>query len=114
MFNNNETTINDDSRMEKAMVSRGTRMGEQVVEHSKANISVMVCGSADGELFPPFVHCKSEHLYNGWTIGGPKERFIPTINLAGLTSKRLNSDSIRSSSPLSKTLLGKGSLRMII
>lgn len=35
------------------------------------NISIMVCGSADGELLPPYVVYKAQNLYDGWTLGGP-------------------------------------------
>ena len=53
--------------------SSGTRRVEVVKEHSKANISIMVCGSAGGELLPPHVHVvyKATNLYEGWTLGGP-------------------------------------------
>ena len=72
IFNYDETAISDDPGVKRVMVSRGTRRVEVVKEHSKANISIMVCGSAAGELLPPFVCYKSENLYDGWTLGGPK------------------------------------------
>ena len=73
IFNYDETALSDDPGRKRVMVSRGTRRVEQVKEHSKVNISIMVCGSAAGDLLPPFVCYKSEHLYDGWTTGGPKD-----------------------------------------
>lgn len=39
---------------------------------SKAAISVMFCGNAVGEVLPPYVVYKLEHLWSTWTTQGPK------------------------------------------
>ena len=64
VFNYDETNIQDDPGSKKVIVSRGTR-------HSKAAVSVMVCGSANGILLPPMVVYKAGYLYENWTYGGP-------------------------------------------
>ena len=54
------------------IVPRGMRRIEKVAEHSKMSVSMMFCGTAAGKLLPPMVVYKSTHLYENWTIGGPK------------------------------------------
>lgn len=42
------------------------------MNYSKSATSVMVCGSADGVLLPPYVIYKSLHLYDTWKNGDHK------------------------------------------
>lgn len=72
VYNYDETNITDDPGAKKVLVPRGTKRVERVQEHSRTSISVMVCGSATGDLLPPMVVYKAQHLYENWTIGGPK------------------------------------------
>ena len=57
---------------QKVIAKRGTRCIEIVQEHSKTNISLMFCGSADGKLLPPYVIYKSQSVYVTWTQGAPR------------------------------------------
>ena len=70
MFNFDEACIADDPGAAKVLVQRGTRRVELVKEHSKTNISIMTCGSANDELLPPMVCYKAQDLYERWTRGG--------------------------------------------
>ena len=55
VFNYDETALSDNPGQKKVIVPRGTKRVELVREHSKVNISLMVCGSASGELLSPMV-----------------------------------------------------------
>ena len=41
------------------------------MDSSKAAFSVMLCGNAEDEVVPPYVACKSVHLYSQWVAAGP-------------------------------------------
>ena len=41
-----------------------------VKDSTKSCISVMFCGSATGEILPPYVVYKSMNCYTSWTEGG--------------------------------------------
>ena len=71
VFNFDETNFTDDPGMKKCFVLRGARRVEMIREHSKTAISVMWCGSASGDMIPPMVVYKAQHVYEGWTTGGP-------------------------------------------
>ena len=71
IFNYDETAVSDNPGQKKVIVPRGTKRVELVRDHSKVNISLMVCGSASGELLPPMVCYRAENLYQYWTGGGP-------------------------------------------
>lgn len=72
IFNYDETiNITDDPGEKKVLVPIGTRRVERVQEHSKMAISLMCCGSADGDFLPPFVVYKAQNCYENWTVGGP-------------------------------------------
>lgn len=71
VFNYDETNVQDDPGAKKVIVPRGTKRVERVQQHSKASVSIMVCGNAAGDLLPPMVVYKAGNLYEGWTKGGP-------------------------------------------
>ncbi|XP_033117988.1 uncharacterized protein LOC117117703 [Anneissia japonica] len=71
IFNYDENNITDDPKAKKVIVPRGMRRVERVMGHSKMAISLMVCGSASGELLPPFVIYKAANLYECWMVNGP-------------------------------------------
>lgn len=71
VYNYDETNITDDPGSKKVLVPRGTKRVERVQEHSRTSISIMVCGSANGDLLPPMVVYKAQHLYENWSKGGP-------------------------------------------
>ena len=72
ILNFDETNLSDDPGVEKCIFRRGVKYPERLINHSKGNISIMFCGSATGELLPPYVIYKSVHIWDSWVIGGPK------------------------------------------
>ncbi|KAJ8952095.1 hypothetical protein NQ314_007609 [Rhamnusium bicolor] len=71
-FNYNETNFSNDPGKVKGIYRRGVKYPEEIVNHSKSDTTIMICGSADGTLLPQYVIYKSEHLYNTWKETGPK------------------------------------------
>lgn len=71
LYNYDETNVTDDPGSRKVVVPRNTKRVERVQEHSRASISLMVCGNANGDLLPPMVVYKAQNLYDNWTEGGP-------------------------------------------
>lgn len=72
LFNYDETNVSDDPGKIKAIFRKGVKYPERVMNHSKSSTSVMMCGSASGDLLPPYIIYKGEHLWNTWKEGGPK------------------------------------------
>ncbi|XP_039291350.1 uncharacterized protein LOC120353005 [Nilaparvata lugens] len=72
IINYDETNLTDDPGRVKIITRRGCKHPDRILDSSKASISVMFCGTASGILLPPYVCYKAEHLYDSWTIGGPK------------------------------------------
>ncbi|XP_030754175.1 jerky protein homolog-like [Sitophilus oryzae] len=72
IFNYDETNVNDEPGKGKGIYRRGVKYPEKIANHSKSATTIMVCGSADGTLLPPYIIYKSEHLYNTWRENGPK------------------------------------------
>jgi len=70
IFNYDETNVGDDPGNRKLIYRRGVKYPENIVNHTKSCTTIMICGSADGTLLPPYVIYKSEHLYNTWREGG--------------------------------------------
>ena len=82
IFNYDETYLLDDPGAVKAIFKRGVKYAEQVGDHSKTAISV-ICGSAAGELLPPYVIYKGENYYRAWGSNGPPgARYTDLIRLA--------------------------------
>ena len=50
----------------------GTKYPTKLENVSKANYSVLVCGSAGGTLLPPFIVFKAEHVYRTWLENRPQ------------------------------------------
>lgn len=53
---------------------RGAKYPEKIQNASKACTSIMVCGSAAGELAPLYVNYKAEKLWPTWTENEPEGR----------------------------------------
>ena len=70
IFNYDETNFSDDPGAKKCVFRCGVRYPERVMASSKASTSVMICGSADGKVLPPYVVYKATHLWNTWVEGG--------------------------------------------
>ncbi|KAJ8961477.1 hypothetical protein NQ318_014725 [Aromia moschata] len=71
LYNYDETNVTDDPGAIKVIVPRNTKRVERVQEHSRASISIMVCGNPNGDLLPPMVVYKALNIYENWTQGGP-------------------------------------------
>ena len=53
-------------------MKRGTCYPEQVMNHTKAGVSIMFCGKAEGELLPPYCVYKSTSvIMDSWVRGAP-------------------------------------------
>lgn len=72
IWNLDETNLSDDPSRKKVICRRGVKYPERVCNFSKSSTSVMMCGSASGELLPPFVVYKALKMWDIWVEGGPK------------------------------------------
>ena len=61
IFNYDETNVTDEPGTIAVVCRRGLRRVERKIQHSKAAISLMYCGSASGEFLPPMVVYKSKN-----------------------------------------------------
>nr|CAI5858507.1 unnamed protein product [Callosobruchus analis] len=66
IFNYDESNISDDPGKKLAIYRRGVKYPEKIMNFSKSSTTVMVCGSADDVLLPPYIIYKSLHLYDTW------------------------------------------------
>lgn len=73
IFNYDETNLSDDPGTKKCIFRRGVKYPERIRDFSKSSVSVMFCGSADGQMLPPYVVYKAESLWRTWTEGGPNQ-----------------------------------------
>ena len=72
IFNYDETNITDNPGAKVILTRRGTRRIENIKDHSKIAISLMVCGAADGTMLSPMVVYKAKNIYENWKKGGPR------------------------------------------
>jgi len=72
ILNYDETNLADDPGRKKVILRRGTKYPERVMDSSKSAVSLMYAACGDGTLLPPYVVYKALHIYDAWTIGGPK------------------------------------------
>lgn len=72
IINYDETNLTDDPGRKQVLTRRGTKYPERVLNHSKVSTSIVMAGTADGDLLPPYVVYKSSHLYDTWIQNGPK------------------------------------------
>ena len=71
ILNYDETNFNDDPGRKNIIVKRGAKHAERVLDSTKSNISVMMAATGNGELLPPYVLYKAEHMWSTWQEGGP-------------------------------------------
>lgn len=71
IFNYDETNLSDDPGAKRCIFKRGVKYPERVRDSSKACTSLMFCGSATGQMLPPYVVYKAINLYDTWMVGGP-------------------------------------------
>lgn len=55
------------------LTKRGIKYPENIRNASKASIYVMFCGSASGELLPPYVVYRSKNMWSTWREGRPSD-----------------------------------------
>lgn len=72
IFNYDETNFTDDPGKKRVIVKRGAKHPERCIDSSKSSVSVMMAGTSDGVILPPYVVYKSEYLYDTWTNYGPR------------------------------------------
>ena len=70
IWNYDETNLSQNPGTVKAIFKRGIKYAEEVRDQSKNSISVMFCGSASGELMPPYVVYRGNYCYPTWGQGG--------------------------------------------
>jgi hypothetical protein len=66
VVNDDETNMTDDPGRVKVLVKRGCKYPERLIHSSKASVLVMMAGSGAGDVLPPYVVYKAEHLNNEW------------------------------------------------
>ena len=71
IWNYDETNLTDEPGRERVIAKRGSKYSERIMNASKSATSLMFCGSATGEILPPYVVYKSESIWLTWTEGGP-------------------------------------------
>lgn len=71
ILNYDETNLTDDPGR-KILIKRGFKYPERVLNHTKASVSIMMAGTADGKMLPPYVVYKATHLYDSWIQLGPE------------------------------------------
>ena len=69
--NFDETNVTNQPGTKKVICRKGIKQVERKVEHSKASVSLMYSGFADGTMLPPMVIYKSNNIYENWCVGGP-------------------------------------------
>ena len=73
IWNYDETCLVNDPGRVKCIVKRGTGYPERVINHTKAGVSIMFCGNAEGEGLPPSCVYKSTAvIMNTWIRGAPE------------------------------------------
>ena len=71
IINYNETNFCYDPGRKKVIVKRGAKHAERILDSTKTSISVMMAGTGDGVLLPPYVLYKAKHMWATWQEGGP-------------------------------------------
>ena len=67
------TNLTDDPGCKRIIAKRGCKYPERVINSAKSSVSLLVCGSASGDLLPPYIVYKAESMWSTWTEGGPKK-----------------------------------------
>jgi hypothetical protein len=72
-FNLDESRFSTDEKAKRCFYKRGAR-NTPILNPScgKTMYTVLVCGSAVGNLLPPFVIYKGKFIHDTWCFGGPK------------------------------------------
>ncbi|XP_068082137.1 uncharacterized protein [Anabrus simplex] len=70
IINFDETNFTDDPGQSKALVKRGVKHAEKIMDSSKTSVSVMIAATAEGVVLPPYVVYKAKYLYPTWIENG--------------------------------------------
>ena len=73
IINYDETNLTDDPGRKRMIFKRGTKYPERIMNGTKSSTSIMLAGSAAGDVLPLYVVYKSEHLWDIWKEGGPQK-----------------------------------------
>ena len=77
VFNLDETGLSTEQRLTNCFFRRGAKDVSLLSPTcGKAMYTLLVCGSAAGELMPPFILYKALHLYDTWCKGGPENTYF--------------------------------------
>ena len=68
IFNYDESNLSDDPGKKKFIFKRGVKYPDRVINHTKSSISIMMCGSADGCILPPYVVYKAKNVHPSWKV----------------------------------------------
>ena len=71
IWNYDETNLTDDPGNKRIITKRGMKYPERIINSTKTATSLMFCGSAAGEILPPYVVYKAEAIWSTWTENGP-------------------------------------------
>ncbi|KAJ4441325.1 hypothetical protein ANN_11180 [Periplaneta americana] len=71
IYKYDETNLVDDPGNKKVLMKHSCKYPQAIKNSTKAAVSIMICGNAAGDVLPPYVNYKSEHLWTTWTEGGP-------------------------------------------
>ncbi|KAK6180324.1 hypothetical protein SNE40_012502 [Patella caerulea] len=63
IFNYDESNLSDDPGRKKVTAKRGSKYVDRIMNTSKSAHSVMMCGSAHGNLLPVYTVYKSAELW---------------------------------------------------
>ena len=73
IWNYDETNLSDNPGQKRVLTKRGCMYPERVMNSTKSSTSLIFCGSADGQLLPPYVVYKAEALWTMWMENGPTD-----------------------------------------
>ena len=73
IINYDETNLTDNPGRKRMIFKRGIKYPERIMNGTKSSTSIMLAGSAAGEVLPLYVVYKSEHLWDIWKEGGPQK-----------------------------------------
>jgi hypothetical protein len=71
ILNYDETNLQNNPGAKATIFRKGVKYAEQIKNHGKEAITVMIAGSAGGDILPPYVIYKAKHMYDAWRENGP-------------------------------------------
>ena len=83
IINYDETSLTNDPGRWQMIFKRGAHYPESILNGTKASTSLMLAGTASGEVLPVYVIYKSDHLWNIWVEGGPPKQDTTLQGLDG-------------------------------